>query len=312
MPHRPRISVIMPAYKAAATLRQSVDSVRAQTLTDWELIIVDDGSPDNTPEIAAELAHEDVRIRLVRQDNAGPSAARNHGVILASAETLAFLDADDLWAPERLAGMQAFLYAHPGVGVVFSRTRFFDNATGAPGTLTPHVPLLCAADLLAENKVCSTSNFVCRSELFRQCGGFVEGLHFAEDQDWLVRVALDGRWQIRGVDAEWFFYRSSAASQSADLDSMLGGWRALVARAAASHPAAARKAADAAFGPFHRYLARRALRMRQPLRALGLLTTALTRDPGLIVREPRRTGLTALGAIVALVPIPALKELVAQ
>ena len=309
---QPAISVIMPAYKAASTLRQSVDSVRAQTLTDWELIIIDDGSPDQTAEIAAQMEAQDARIKLVRQPNSGPSVARTRGVALARANILAFLDADDLWAPERLAGMQAFLSSHPKTGVAFSRTRFFDAETGEPGTLTHHVPMLNAADLLAENRVCSTSNFVCRAEVFRQCGGFTDGLHYAEDQDWLVRVALDGRWEIRGVDAEWFFYRSSPGSLSADLDAMKRGWETLVARATATHPIAARQAARAAHAPFHRYLARRALRLRRPGRALTLLSAGLLQDPGLIFREPRRTVLTALGVLIALIPIPALKELVAK
>ncbi|MCI4643608.1 MAG: glycosyltransferase [Hyphomonadaceae bacterium] len=302
----------MPAYRAVSTLRQSVESVRAQTLADWELIIIDDGSPDETAACATQLAQEDSRIRVIRQRNAGPSAARNRGVRLARGDILAFLDADDLWSPERLAGMVAFLRAHPATGVAFSRTRFFDANTGASGTLTPHVAMLSAADLLAENKVCSTSNLVCRAQVFRQCGGFEHGLHFAEDQDWLVRVALDGRWQIQGVDAEWFFYRSSPDSLSADLGAMRRGWGELVKRASATHPLAAERAARAAYGPFHRYLARRALRLRQPLRALSLLSTALRRDPGLILREPKRTLFTVLGACIALAPVPALKELVAK
>jgi len=312
MSAQPAVSIIMPAYRAAQTLADSVRSVQDQTLPDWELIIVDDGSPDETASLASALAHKDERIRVIQQANAGPSAARNHGVRAAKSDVLAFLDADDFWAPERMDGMMAELVSNPRAGVLFSRTRFVDADTLKPGTLTPHNAFLTAADIMAENAVCSTSNIVCRRAVFEQTGGFADGLNHAEDQDWLLRVALQGRWQIRGIDAEWFFYRSSEASQSADLDAMRRGWAEMVARAKQDFPGAAKNAARRAHGPIHRQLARRALRMGQPVAAFSYLWIALSRDPLLLARQPKRTLLTLAGACLSLIPHPKLKELVAQ
>lgn len=312
MTTRPRVSIIMAAYNAAATLAASIGSVQAQTFGSWELIVVDDGSTDRTAAMVEALATEDSRIRLERQHNSGPSVARNRGLGLARAETIAFLDADDTWAPARVAGMLRAFAGQPDSGVLFSRTRFLDADTGLPGTLTPHFSELTAASLLAENAVCSTSNIMARRDVFRDCGVFLEGLNFAEDQDWLVRVALNGKWKIRGVDREWFFYRSCENSQSADLEAMRAGWTRLVAHARKQAPKTVRAAERAAFAPFHRQLARRALRLGRPLLALKYLGIGLSRDPGLLLRQPRRTALTALGALIALIPNAALKELVAR
>lgn len=312
MKNRPIVSVIMPAYCASSTIEASVDCLKNQILQNWELIVVDDGSPDETAAIVESLARSDARIRLIRQKNAGPSAARNTGVLHARAETLAFLDADDLWASERLEGMVSALASAPSAGVVFSRTRFVDAETLKPGTLTPHRSCLNASDLMAENAVCSTSNIVCRDSVFRETGGFATGLHYAEDQDWLLRVALMGRWAIHGVDAEWFFYRSSENSQSSDLEAMRLGWLRMVERARVLFPEPADAAVRCAVGPIHRQLARRALRMGQARAAFRYLWMALQRDPLLIARQPKRTLLTLAGACLSLIPHPNLKELVVR
>lgn len=308
----PAISIIMPAYKASETLASSVASVHAQSLQNWELIIVDDGSPDDTADIARALATKDMRIRVVCRENSGPSIARNRGVDLARADVLAFLDADDFWAPDRCLGMLTRFDENPAIGVLFSRTRFIDADTLKPGTLTPHYERLNASDIMAENVVCSTSNIVCRRMVFEQSGGFTPGLNYAEDQDWLLRVALDSRWQIAGVDAEWFFYRSAENSQSSDLEAMRAGWFQMVGAACIDYPESAPCAIQKALGPSHRQLARRALRMAKPGTALRFMFCALRHDPLLIFRQPRRTVLTLVGAFISFIPSQTLKELVAK
>ena len=308
----PEVSVIMPAYQASDTIISSIKSVQCQTLKNWELIIVDDGSTDGTAKIAEVSASCDPRIRLVRQANKGPSAARNMGVKIARANTLAFLDADDQWAKKRLEGTLETFASMPDVGVLFSRTRFVDSKTGKQGTLTPFIRSLAPSDLLAENAVCSTSNIVCRREVFEQTGGFAEGLDFAEDQDWLLRVAVIGKWQIRGINAEWFFYRSDDTSQSSDLESMRRSWHRMVASTHEQFPQLAPRLAKRAYGPLHRQLARRALRMGRCLTAAKYLLMALGKDPFLVLRQPRRTMLTLCGIAIAFLPHAAIKELVAK
>jgi glycosyltransferase involved in cell wall biosynthesis len=101
----PVISIIMPCYNGARHLAQGVASVQAQTRTDWQLVIVDDGSSDDSWAVMQSLAEAEPRIVPVRQDNAGAAAARNHGLKVASGRLIAFLDADDTWHPDFLALM---------------------------------------------------------------------------------------------------------------------------------------------------------------------------------------------------------------
>ncbi len=110
----PRISIVMPLYNKAETVLDSLRSVLGQTVTDWELIVIDDGSTDGGGEQVSMLG--DTRLRLHRQLNAGVSAARNAGVELARADLVTFLDADDLWKPDFLAAILALRQEYPQAG----------------------------------------------------------------------------------------------------------------------------------------------------------------------------------------------------
>lgn len=109
----PLVSIITPVYNASRWLPETLASVRAQTFSDWEQILVDDGSTDNSREIAEEAARTDARFRLLRTPhNGGPSAARNYGLDAARGRFIAFLDADDLWLPEKLARCIEWMTTH--------------------------------------------------------------------------------------------------------------------------------------------------------------------------------------------------------
>lgn len=109
----PRASIITPVYNAARWLPETLASVKAQTLTDWEQILVDDGSTDDSVAIVTAAAHDDSRIRLLHTPrNGGPSAARNLALDVARGRFIAFLDADDMWLPEKLARSVEWITAH--------------------------------------------------------------------------------------------------------------------------------------------------------------------------------------------------------
>lgn len=130
----PRISILIPAYNAAQTLAQTLASIRAQTCADWEVVVIDDGSSDDTAAVAQ--AQGDARVRCIRQANGGISVARNRSCDEARGEYLAFIDADDLARPERLAVQMRFLDEHPDVDLCFSDFRAFD----AQGPLADDFP----------------------------------------------------------------------------------------------------------------------------------------------------------------------------
>jgi glycosyltransferase involved in cell wall biosynthesis len=111
----PYFSVILPVHNRPDALKEAIDSVLSQTFTDYELIVVDDGSTDDTPHVAREYGE---RIRCLRQENRGVSAARNAGVAASTAPWLAFLDSDDRWLPEKLARQARFIAENPGVVIL--------------------------------------------------------------------------------------------------------------------------------------------------------------------------------------------------
>lgn len=123
----PRVSVIIPCFNHGRFLPSAAASVLAQTLTDLELIIVDDGSTDETPAVMAGL--DDARVRTLTTPNRGVSAARNAGLDLARGEFIAFLDADDVWEPDKLARQVAIMDAEPEVTLVFTDLRRFSPSS---------------------------------------------------------------------------------------------------------------------------------------------------------------------------------------
>jgi glycosyltransferase involved in cell wall biosynthesis len=114
----PQVSVIIPAYNAMAFLPETLESVLNQTFTDFEVLIINDGSPDDIVEWASEI--KDSRVKLISQENQGISGARNTGMWSSQGEYLAFLDADDIWEAKKLEKQVEYLEKHPDVGLVSS------------------------------------------------------------------------------------------------------------------------------------------------------------------------------------------------
>jgi len=120
----PRVSVIIPSYNCARYLGRAIDSANEQTYKDFEIVLVDDGSTDDTKEVAMKYGQ---KVTYLYQQNQGLSAARNQGISKASGELLAYLDADDMWYPEKLERQVAFLDAHPECGIVHSEMSIIDE-----------------------------------------------------------------------------------------------------------------------------------------------------------------------------------------
>ncbi|MCU0528421.1 MAG: glycosyltransferase [Cyanobium sp. Prado107] len=299
----PQVSVVMPVWNAASCLPATLRCLQAQTLADWELLAVDDGSTDESAALLAEAAAADPRVRLHRQPNSGVSCARNRGVELSRAPLIAFLDADDLWHPSKLTRHVEQFRTDPQLGLAFARVEFLTPEGLPTGQIAswPRLPLR-PADLLAENPTTTTSNWVVRRDVFAALGGFVESMSYSEDLEWLVRLACDGRWHIEPLDAVLTYYRTSAGGLSASLDRMDEGWRRLIAEVSVYAPGLVERHAAAAEAVHLRYLARRSLRLPVPA-AVGrrFMARALRAEPWRLLQEPRRTGLTLLG--VALRPL---------
>ncbi|EPX80519.1 glycosyltransferase family 2 protein [Salipiger mucosus] len=286
-------TIVIPCFNAEATLPATLDSLRAQTFTDWEMLIVDDGSTDASREIARTAALGDARITLLNNPSRGPSAARNVALRRASGKLIAFCDADDLWAPEKLAVMDR-LFAEECVDAAFARIAFFDERGSRSLSTVPEGPLTIGM-LLAENPVCTMSNLVVRRDTFEASGGFDSRMVHNEDLEWLIRLVGDGH-AVLGVNQTLVHYRTVANGLSADLGAMRRG-RATAIETAARYGVRPDRKHEAVY---LRYLARRALRTgaprHQPLRLA--LSGALTSPVGFFA-DHRRGVLTLGGALVA-------------
>lgn len=198
------VSVIMPTYNCAAYIRQAIDSVLGQRDASLELIVVDDGSTDDT---AAILASYGDRLRVLRQANGGVAAARNAGLRAARGEFVGFLDADDLWLPWKLAVQLQHLRRHPDVGVVYAAWQVWrsqrDGSFGTPPTCQAPpddgvVPLEEAGsgwlyNRLLEDCIIHTSAVLLRRSLLARVGLFDEALRRGEDYDLWLRLSRETR-----------------------------------------------------------------------------------------------------------------------
>lgn len=206
MSERPRVTVVIPCYRQARFLPEAVASVLAQSEPRWELVIVDDGSPDDTAAVAERLiaAHPERAIRLVRQANRGLAAARNAGIAAGEAPYVLPLDADDMLEPEFLAATAAVLDARPEVGFVYTQVRRF----GAEMTLHRPEPF----DLGRLRNHCTLKP----ASLFRRVawarvGGFRETMTGYEDWDFWLALGAGG-WQGALVERPLLRYRRLAGS----------------------------------------------------------------------------------------------------
>ena len=193
----PRVSAIVTTYNRAAMLPRAVRSVLAQTYEDYELIIVDDCSTDDTPEVIRTFA--DPRIRAVRQaDNAGVSAARNTGIRLARGEYVALLDDDDEWLPRKLQRQVAALDASdPGVGLAYTWLDVVDAAGTRHGDRRSVVSGDIFSAMVDLQVPAPPSTYMVRAEAARDVGGFDEAIGMGDDVDFLLRLSM--RWRVAVV-----------------------------------------------------------------------------------------------------------------
>jgi GT2 family glycosyltransferase len=185
----PAISVLMPVYDAGRFLAPAIDSILAQTFSDFELIAIDDGSRDGSGEVLAQFAARDSRIRVFAQDNQGIVATLNRALQLARAPLLARMDADDLSRPDRFAKQIGFLRQHPDVAAVSGAIDYVDESgTYLRSAFFPTLPATIAAELLQRPCVCHAP-VMARTAVLRSLGGYRKQVQYAEDYDLFLRMS---------------------------------------------------------------------------------------------------------------------------
>lgn len=193
------ISVIIPLYNKEAGIATALRSVLAQTYQDFEVVVVDDGSTDGSVAIVESI--DDKRIRLIRQQNAGVSAARNKGIAEAKGEYVAFLDADDEWLPEFLAEIRTLQQKYPECKAQATNYKFCSKGVLSQ-TILNKIPFQCKRGVLSnyfEVASCShppvwTSAVCIERELLQEIGGFPVGVKSGEDLLTWARIAIRTQW----------------------------------------------------------------------------------------------------------------------
>lgn len=222
-----RVSVIIPAYNSAAFVRETIDSALAQTHPDIEVIVVDDGSRDETPAILATYGD---RIRVHCQKNTGVAGARNTGLRLATGEWVAFLDADDIWEPRKI---ETQLQAVGDASWIYTNRVNF-GARGPFPELQSDITLMTDGDvfvpLLLRGNFITMSSVMIRTELVRQLGGLALGIDGCDDWDLWLRVASE-RHEVRYVAEPLLRYRFTPTALSTNHRIMVAARRVVVARA---------------------------------------------------------------------------------
>ncbi len=205
----PLVSVIMPAYKQAQYIGDALDSLLNQTYTNWEVAVVDDGSPDNVESIAKEYAAKDSRIKFHHTENGGVAHARNYGVSVTSGSFILPLDADDLFSPDYIEKCIGIFMSHPKTSLVYCQWEFF----GTKKKLTK-LKYLGYRDLLIENTIFCSAMF--KREDFIKAGGYDEKIPYGyEDWELWLRL-LNENSIVYQLEERLFKYRIKDISRSED------------------------------------------------------------------------------------------------
>lgn len=217
----PFFSIILPVFNAEKFISETITSILQQTFTDWELIIINDGSTDNSASIVEEFCKNDKRIKLIQQENKKQAAARNTGLKEILGEWVAFIDADDMWLPTKLELQHEYIYNHPEVDVVFTDgyTKFHDKRIRNYYHYEIVHGFFYGADLY---KIMLFGNYipilsvVVKRGWISKVGPQDETVPGVEDHDYWLRLCRAGA-NFYGMDERLFVYNVHETNFSADL-----------------------------------------------------------------------------------------------
>lgn len=293
------VSVVIPVYGVESFIAAAIQSVLDQTMTNFELLIVDDASPDRSVEICQQFT--DPRIRIIRQENRGLAGSRNTGIRHARGEFLAFLDGDDLWQPEKLEQHLQHLEANPQIGISFSRSAFIDEAGNALGTyLMPQLTDITVADLFRANPVGNGSAAVIRRQVFedirfdqerngiREDAYFDEAFRRSEDVECWLRILITTDWKMEGLSEALTLYRVNSTGLSANLYKQMESWEQVLAKVRTYAPELVAVHEKPAIAYYAQILARSAIRLGAGTIAVNLSNRAVQTYPQIVLEQPKR------------------------
>jgi glycosyltransferase involved in cell wall biosynthesis len=309
----PVISVVIPVYNGEQTIKETIESVLSQTFTDFELIISNDGSQDDTLKVVSNIP--DSRIKVFSYSNAGLSTSRNRGIFQATGEYIAFIDADDLWTPDKLAEQLKVLQNNPQAAVAYSWTDSIDESgqffrVGGHRTVNGNV----LTRLILNDFIESGSNPLIRKQALIEVGGFDESLTHSEDWDMWLRLAA--RYHFIAVPSVQILYRVRINSWSYNVARMEADSLRVIQRAYAEAPESIQHLKRVSMGNRYKYLTFKALDgypvWYKGFIALRFFWNAVKNDPVLARHKRMISKVLLRSAIVSLLPPQLAQKLLAK
>lgn len=274
----PKVSIIIPAYNAMTYLPETIETVLSQTFTDFEVLVVNDGSTDRTVEWISQLT--EARLRLISQSNQGLSRARNTGITSAQGEYVALLDADDLWESTKLEKQVRCLDENPEVGLVYTWTALADQNGKPTGRIVAsHANGNVWQKLTETNIVACGSNPLIRRSCFETVGLFSTDLSSCEDRDMWLRIAKEYPFAV--VKEPLVRYRQHRGNMSKNLQTMLEATRTVIERAFHSAPTELLHLRNRSYGSVNLYLGWKAIENMDYKQAIHFRQQACAHRPDL-------------------------------
>lgn len=285
----PKVSVVVPAYNVSSYIRAALTSLESQTFPEFEVLVVDDGSTDNTAAIVKEFCQRDSRFQLLQKPNGGLSSARNYGIRYARGEYIALLDGDDVYHSDKLANHVTRLDKEADVGVVYSASRTirddgrptFLTLSGKPVHSHPLLALLC------KNFVGHGSNAVFRRCLMDEVGEFDEELRSWEDVDFWLRIAATQKWRFYREKRILCYYRVRPSGLSFNLVQMRISGEQVITAAYQRTPKLVKPHLPTVYAYMYRYLSRLCLQGGDMETADDFIDMALVCDKSIFYRDVR-------------------------
>lgn len=289
MLRKPRVSVVVPAYNVSKYIQEALASLEKQTFSDFEVLIVDDGSTDDTAAVVQKFIQRDSRFQLLHKPNGGLSSARNYGIRHARGEYIALLDGDDIYHKDKLATHVARLYSKADVGVVYSASQTirddgkptFISLSGKPVYSNPLLALLC------KNFVGHGSNAVFRRCLIDEVGGFNESLRSWEDVDLWLRIAAIQKWRFYRENRILCYYRVRPSGLSFNVVQMQACGEQVIKDAYQRSPQIIKPMLATAYAYMYRYLARLSVQSGDMETARKFIRQAIVSDKSIFYRDMR-------------------------
>jgi glycosyltransferase involved in cell wall biosynthesis len=278
----PLISVIIPVYNGEKTIRETIESVLNQSFSDFELIVINDGSQDSTLDVLGSI--QDPRLKVFSYPNSGVSASRNRGFSHTVGEFIAFLDADDLWTPDKLEAQLKALQENPDAAVAYSWTDFIDETGqflghGSHRTVNGDV----YAELLLFDFLDNGSNPLIRRQALTEVGNFDKEVAGAEDWDMWFRLAA--HYHFVAVPSPQILYRVYTTSMSSNTSKMEAASLRVLERAYKQAPKSLQVFKKQSFAYLYKYLIFKSLqgspRRQRSREAIKILWNYIRKEPSL-------------------------------